>query len=400
MRAPILFWPIMFIAGAACTAVSGPSTGDGDAVPMAVPGSLSPAFPRRAVDHVVTYASWRGWGPRDGDRAVIVRHGGLVRLETRLIATLRAGEAAVDISFSNLATGASMSVHRDAQGALDGATLWQGVSEQAQSPGDRHRLVRTGAFEEIAGERCRAWRAEPETEDGVTYSACISADGIVLRDRALSRDGNAMSERRALSVERRPVAPAEVLPPREALDWARWTSVPSRPLGENYSLRLVGRGPGGDELHRAFLTDGFFKVEEQRTGNGITLLAIAGSGVALSYNNVHRPYLTISRASGLSGSGPGSPFASAPMADREPLRPLGEPCQWFDASVGVQDYSRIECRTADGLPLIIEERGRGGLRGRWEAVSLSRGRTSAGSVRPPAGLLSWRRWGWPMLDGR
>jgi hypothetical protein len=399
MRSRILFWPIAFIASASCTPVSDLSQPDANGRPMAVPASLSPTFPRSGVDHVVTYVSWRGWGPRDGDRAIVARHGALVRLETRLIATRRSGEAEVETSFSNLATGASMSVARDAQGALAGVSLWQGQREEDQLPIFRHRLVQSREYEEIAGERCAIWRAEPETGDGVRYSACVSADGVLLRDTVLSRDGSTMSERRAISVERRPVAPAEVLPPREALDWSRWARMPPQPHAANYALSLAGRGPDGGERHRTFLADGVFKAEEQRTGNEITLLTIAGAGVGLTYSG-ERPQLTIARADDPSGPGPDSQFLSEPMADREPLRRLGEVCNWTNASVGVSDFSRIECRTADGLPLIVEEHSWGSLSGRWEAVSLSRGRTSAGSLRPRADLLNWTRWGWPMLDGR
>lgn len=393
MHSPMLFLLMALITSAGCTAGSEATNKMPAQRPM--PASLPPTFPRVGVDHVVTYASWRGWGPKDGDRAVVTRHGPLVRLETRLIATRRSGEPEVAVSFSNLATGSSISVGWDALGALAGVTLWQG--EEPQPPIYRHRLTWTQEVEEIAGERCTVWRAEPESSEGVTYSACISADGVLLRDTVLFRDGTAMSERRALSVERRPVAPAEVLPPRAALDWAHWADKTAEPHGENYALRLAGRAPGSGELGRTFLADGLFRSEEQRRGDKITSLTVAGSGAQLSYSG-ERPQLSISHASGPSESGPVSWFTSEPMADRQPLSLLGEPCDWVDASVGVQDFSRIECRTADGLPLIIEERTRGYLSGRWEAVSLTRGQTPTGSVRPPAYLLRWNRWGWPMLD--
>ena len=84
---------------------------------------------------------------------------------------------------------------------------------------------------------------------------------------------------------------------------------------------------------------------------------------------------------------------------RQPQWLLGERCEWVDAAAGVSDYSRIDCRTSDRLPLIIQESSRGSSGGPWEAVSLSRGQTPAGSARPPADLLRWSRWGWPMLDG-
>ncbi|HEX8655395.1 MAG TPA: hypothetical protein VF693_09260 [Allosphingosinicella sp.] len=397
MRLQILF-PLMALA--VSSACAGDRQADNEMPAqgsMAIPVSLSPTFPVRSVDHVATYASWRGWGPRDGDRATIVRHGALVRLETRLIATRRPGEAEVETSFSNLATGAAISVHRDAQGALSGVTLWQGEREEAQLPVYRHRLVPTEGFEEIAGERCSVWRAEPHSREGVAYTACVSPDGILLRDTVLHRDGTTMSERRAISVERRPVAPAEVLPPRGALDWLYWERVPAARQRENYALMLTARGGTAGRGRRTFLADGLLKREEERAGDQIRSLTVVGSGVSLNYSNHGRPQLAISRADESSGSALLS--SNEPMADRPPGRLLGESCNWVNATAGVADYSRIECRAADGLPLIIEERSRGSG-GRWEAVSLSRGQMPAGSARPPADLLRWSRWGWPMLDGR
>ena len=392
-----LFWSIAAFTATACSAMS--SGPEANSTSIAMPGSLSPAFPREAVDHVVIYASFRGWGPRDGDRATIARHGGLVRLETRLIATHRPGvEAAVETSFANIATGASMSLGRDAQGALSGASLWGGRREADLPSWRRRRVMRTAQSEQILGERCTIWRAEPETE-GPIYTACIAADGVVLRDTVLYRDGRVMSERLALSVERRPVAPAEVLPPREALDWAYWVRpAPVRP-GDNYALSLAAPNGSGAARERSFLSDGVAKSEEQRSGGEITMISVTAPGVALNYHGAE-PQLSISRLNGSPGPGPAATFASAPLPERAPLHLLGETCHWVNAAVGVSDYGRIECRTADSLPLVIEEFGRGGSRGRWEAVSLSRGRTPAGSVRPPADLLSWRRWGWPMLEGR
>src|SRR5690349_18268165 len=55
-----------------------------------LPGNLSPTFPRKAIDHVVTYEAWRGWGPKGGDRIVLFRHGTLVRTKINYIGSKRA----------------------------------------------------------------------------------------------------------------------------------------------------------------------------------------------------------------------------------------------------------------------------------------------------------------------
>lgn len=400
MLSPTILLPMAIAASAVCSTLAGCASAVDSQTAMALPKSLSPIFPRQSVDHVITYAFWRGWGPRDGDRAVVTRHGDLVRLETRLIATLRREEAEVETSFSNLASGSSMSVVLDAEGVLTSMTLWQGISREAQLPHDLHRLIQTQDVEEIIGERCSVWRAEPEGE-GVTYSACITSDGVMLRDTALSRNGGVLSERRAIALERRPVAVVEVLPPRAALDWAYWAIEPSDMAEENYAVTLTMQDERTGGQSRSFKADGILKSEERRSEGAMTFFTATGSNVTLSYGGGSQPRMSItSRSDGSTRLGPADHLhsQSAPMTDRPPDHALGEQCNWIDAAVGWDDYGRVECRTADGLPLFIEEHSRGSS-SRWQVVSLSRGATRAGGARPPADLLSWSRWGWPMLDG-
>lgn len=175
------------------------SNSPSDEESFAVPVQLSPTFPRESVDHVVTYAAWRGWGPRDGDRATVTRHGALVRLETHLLATRRSHEPELETSFANIATGASLSFGRGARGVLAGVTLWAGQREAGRPSLYRRRLVLTEESQEIAGERCAVWRGEPESE-GPIYTACITTDGVMLRDTVLGRNGYVLSERLALQL--------------------------------------------------------------------------------------------------------------------------------------------------------------------------------------------------------
>ena len=84
----------------------------------------------------------------------------------------------------------------------------------------------------------------------------------------------------------------------------------------------------------------------------------------------------------------------------KPGEALGEPCRWFDAAVGVSDYSRYECRSKDGLPLVVKEQSWGTPKPPLTAVALTRGKTPLRDLMPSKRMLSWAAWGWPELERR
>jgi hypothetical protein len=115
--------------------------------------------------------------------------------------------------------------------------------------------------------------------------------------------------------------------------------------------------------------------------------------LATIFSNVATAQLSIAAAPLSEGA---CPLFKVEPIDRPAGQVLGEPCRWFDTTVGVADYSRLECRSGDGLPLAVVE-SRRGSRQSYIAVSLSRGRTRPGDMMPPPGLLDWASWGWPQL---
>jgi len=72
---------------------------------------------------------------------------------------------------------------------------------------------------------------------------------------------------------------------------------------------------------------------------------------------------------------------------------LGRTCTWVDAAPYVHDIGRNECRTADGLTLIVVKSSRDDPFFRAVAVSVSRRRLTDAEILPPAWLLDLRRWG-------
>lgn len=309
-----------------------------------LPDNLSPTFLRVAVDHVVTYAAWRGWGPKGGDRIVLLRHGVMIRTESNFSGSKRAGEATHGAAFSNLATGAALGVARDDDGSLSSVSASRGGPDDI--PSYRHTILATDASETIAGERCVVWDAKPATNDGVRQTACITRDGVVLRETVLFHDGSVMMERRAIKVERRPVGLEEVTPPADALHWADWAArfppVPSAGNENNYELILAGTKKS-EPFTKVIREAGGWYSEEDRSNTVVRYLLISNSAMTLFYYNRTYPHLTIKLGKVSMAMDPRK-FASAPL--KKPAdKVMDETCTWYDAAVGVADYGRVECRT-------------------------------------------------------
>src|SRR4051794_16318494 len=85
---------------------------------------LPAAYAAPAVDHEVTYAFWRGFGPNGGDRITVWRHGSLLRQVTQFIGSKRDSDPATETVYSNLATGASALETEHGPGEAIGLTFW------------------------------------------------------------------------------------------------------------------------------------------------------------------------------------------------------------------------------------------------------------------------------------
>jgi hypothetical protein len=360
------------------------------------PPNLTAAYVRPAVDHVVVYSSNRGYGGPGLDRITLWRHNNLIHEKLERAPTHENG--AVTDAYSNLLSKASMEVHLGSPEARAGFTLWRRTA-----PVTRYAELKSEETRVIAGEKCRVSRFRPIAKDGVTYKGCVTADGIVLYSAALYRDGSPLSEKTALSVHRQPVSAAQVSPPGNLLNWRWWLArlgqAPPSPTGRpfNYDVKFgVSRTEDLPKKITRMRAAAGWEMTEDRAADGklVSFMLAHSSGrlaLSASSNTLSVQFNPAAK--------PAAPGAGTKPLKTPPQRILGEPCHGVDTTVGWFDYSRIECRTADGLPLQIAEDswGMGTIR---IATSVTRGRTSSAEMQPPPGLLSWTRWGWRERDRR
>jgi hypothetical protein len=361
---------------------------------VVVPRGLSPIFARPAVDHVITYAWSRGFGPKGGDRITIWRHGAWVREDQHLMGSRRPFEQEHSTTFSNVDTGASLSGILPVADKPGGVSVWR-----SEGPGPTHKFVPTGQTRTIAGEQCAVWRADP-LPSGIPHEGCIAPDGVVLHQSWLFSGGEIGQELTAVKIERRPVPPTSVLPPDELLNWDRWLKQtegsPPVDTGQPKSFEVRLKQTSGQIGHvpkeLRYRAGGGWLSSERWVGGTLKHLALSHSSGSL----------TLTKSEGSLSIGRGPPRSAASIAsgvkllDRLHERVLGETCAWVDTAVGVSDYSRLECHTSDRLPLLIIETSWGHAE-EYVAVSITRGLTRQHELMP-SGMLEWTQWGWPELQ--
>jgi hypothetical protein len=271
-----------------------------------------------------------------------------------------------------------------------------------QSPGDvrygasfsadgaRHLMLARGAFpravyqptgrrETALGERCKVWTSEPLVQErvyGGPVLSCITADGIVLWT------GRRQHYARAVSLERRPIAWSEMLPPRELLSWSYWAHhfpVPPESATPAYEIGFTG---GIQRLHGELTSysddEGNYWL---RNRDAAFVYSVVRGGEAYTLHTRIEPQLPV--------PSPALDDDATPM-DRPPSRIRGERCNWYrtdpHASWGM--FSR--CVTDDGIALVrvtdhydnTEQPDE-----RYVATHFRRGAPSAASMMPPRGLF-------------
>lgn len=127
-----------------------------------------------------------------------------------------------EISYFNVATGASVGVTRDAAGQIR-------VVEITQASDYRHNsLEPTEEHDVHLGENCTIWRALPRPPGAQTLrESCVTDDGVELWSQARhtghpTRPAYTSDRVEISSLSRRNVDPALARPPREILNWAYW----------------------------------------------------------------------------------------------------------------------------------------------------------------------------------
>src|SRR5258707_9612722 len=147
----------------------------------------------------------------------------------------------------------------------DGATI--SVNERSfwllrgpdHSPTTGYAPRNTGERQTHLGESCTVWEVSRSKtgipgDSGITHLSCVTDDGIEIWQKSLS-SRDVISSAEATQIERRPVSPEEVRPPRAllALDWPDRDLLPPTPpekpehgvvMGMRYSTGGAAIRPG------------------------------------------------------------------------------------------------------------------------------------------------------------
>lgn len=347
-------------------------------------------MPAQAADHVVVVeqAAMHGSLAR---RREIRRSGPWLREET--FARDRPG-----LSHSNFASGTTFQIARDPLGAI------LGVTASRDEPGEyfRYRRTPTGRHDNVLGEDCQVWslvRIGDADGEGIEVQACETADGIQLWSRALSRrNGTLLSDERAISLERRPVQPGEVLPPADFFSRAPWPTLAGAGAARGYEvvlastsrgrrLETVVRGQSGAGGSRSddhidgdrsyWATDGTRRLSYRAGADGRPLRLSVEVIEAASPRPVR---LLSGRWEALPG--------------RRAERVLGERCTWQEETSIRSTDAHYECRTADGVPLMLEDHWHwDSIVDRYRAERVARRPLTGADLSVPAAATDWASWG-------
>tara|TARA_B100000678_G_C18190429_1_gene495098 strand:- start:98 stop:1582 length:1485 start_codon:yes stop_codon:yes gene_type:complete len=374
---------------------------------------LSPATPVKAIDHTVTYG-----GADEPERHIMLRRSGpFFRFdsgwsraeEMRKAERSRNAPAFVrtrSSEFRNVSTAAQVSADFAADGMPIFARFTRGQSagtkrrDATPATEQDYRVTRTARRESIAGETCTVWTALPAAEFSARprQEACITDDGIVLRATSFNDDNEVTAEDRAITVERGPVPPGDILPPRALLDWSEWAVQPSKQPPDRSSAYTVtlGRNTKPFVPWRGWGSPTQTHVVQ---GADHALAYCSGQTTGDMYITTPRAVLSYSERDGLVLQRHKAP-QNRPAISRKPIEApgrtlLGETCSWFEISEPRFNtlLHRNECQTADGIPLIIDEDSEGPPV-YWKATSLTR-KLPEGAASRPSSLLDWENWGWP-----
>ena len=342
-------------------------------------------MPPAAADHVVVMGVVESPGIGSGpNRRTTMRSGQWVREE-------RAYADRTETAYADLAAGTTYRIERDPAGAVRRLTV------ERYRAGDRfHAVARaaTGRRDTALGEACEIW-----TITGQYYhvESCETADGIQLWSRHPSPGaGPDIFAARALSIERRPVRPEEVRPPPDFFRLAPWPAVSAG--GEpGYEVRLVST-TRGEARRQVVRRQGDAGSARSDSDDGTRYFS-AGNARAHFYYRAERDGRPIELKVELWSA---SPFGGAfrrpdrwqPVRGRRPRTVLGERCTWQDETSIQSTDIHYECRTADGIPLMLEDDWEwDDVTDIWTARSLDRRPLTQADMAPPAAAVDWAAWG-------
>jgi hypothetical protein len=353
---------------------------------VAAAAEILPELSSNAADHVVTLIEHPGYGTEE-HLLTVMHHGNWTRVDR-----IDGEQLTTEYVGHGVATEVRVYRRSDRFQAVftmpstDNGPSWETSARKT----DERRTV--------LGEPCTVWNVKRERRPapgrkGLEKRTCISDDGIELSYEWIGSLGNLLSSAQATHVERRPVDPDDVRPPRGllALDW--WDQVGSAPTMlpiPDYETVMRPDSPAADESVLIRTTrhhDPWTYVEESKAGvllNVTISHALNWTRVAF-HDDGEQKQLAITKS-------------RQPSTLQEPKDlnkseiVLGESCRWFDLIPEIMDVGLCECRTKDHIALKHEERTRG-RHYRSAAVRIARRAIDPSEVRPPAPILDPLFWG-------
>lgn len=367
------------VFAAVCLGAAAPA---GSLTPGRLAGFTDQFSPRaKGPDYELRMAAYRGEVLRT--ELVIRRHGDWTRVERREGGGLR-------VQRIHGPTG--VIVERDDTAGAATGSLSIRAPDGAPSPGIDYESRKTKRKWKAAGQKCDIWEVYRGVDQGYTTFSrlgCVTRDGIEVARWTTGRTGADLGERMTgFYLWRGKVPEAEVRPPAAALDLPAWLGaekvVAGAPADYEVVLKAAGvadtvtiRRHGGWTSTETANADGSRDMFSDRD-DGVTVSArIGAAGAPESYTARRGP----------------EPTASPEVRLAEPAQiVLGLTCEWFDAMPYVADAGRHECRTADGIVLVIRKFNRGHDE-TLTAATVSRRPLTTADLLPPAWLLDLKRWG-------
>jgi hypothetical protein len=362
------------------------------AVTAAAPPAAPPEaqdLPARAPDHVVRMEG----GPQCPDcepyRRTVVRSGPWVREEGL-------GFNIHQIHYSDFESNTSFSVVR----GLDDGFQWITVQRdtEALAPYRLHRR-RQGSNASWLGEPCERWSMNSTIYDG---DSCETPDGVQLWTRQLRGDGSIMSSSQAVSVERRPVRRDEAQVPADFFGQLPPPRAGAAEDAAAFEVRFVF-GRGRDRVEELYRQSGTARFSRRRSAdNRVTFEAVdewvtdegIDERVTFTYDvgadgRPVRLNTAYNRRPDRSGRGE----TWEPVPGRRWRLLYGERCRWQRRTEGERGGESHHCRTASGIPLMIEFRPDDREPIIYRAASLRRGPLESGAFAIPAEASDWANWG-------
>jgi len=266
----------------------------------------------------------------------------------------------------------------------------------------------TGERQTFLGEPCTVWNAWRTTSGRpgtiLSHLSCVTDDEIEVWQRTLIGT-DVIRTAEATSLERRPISPSEVEPPRNLLspDWwgANVAALTAQGVPDHETvMELSADGSNSGKSIRVTRRLGLWQFIEEHVNGVRQLLDIAHDSGLMHFQYVADrleplrrlsiarlssvPHEIVDRIPAPSGTRPEN------MTEFETV--LGETCRWFDTMPG-EDGGRSACLTHDGVLLKERRWSRGSHIHEWTAVRFARRPVSLDEIKPPAEVVDPKTWG-------